>query len=70
MPQQAKRIEELIDRARHADAEVRRVREGASYAGDPDPYRSPVTERSDETEGDDEADRTGGEDGSGRPPAR
>src|ERR1700753_1588124 len=33
------RMEELLARARAADADVARVREGASPAGDPDPYR-------------------------------
>jgi ribosome-binding factor A len=33
------RMEELLARARAADADVARVREGATPAGDPDPYR-------------------------------
>ncbi|MBI3689049.1 MAG: 30S ribosome-binding factor RbfA [Actinobacteria bacterium] len=32
-------IAELIEEARAADADLARVREGAHYAGDPDPYR-------------------------------
>jgi ribosome-binding factor A len=32
-------MEELLARARAADADVARVREGASPAGDADPYR-------------------------------
>ena len=35
------RMEELLARARAADADVARVREGATPAGDPDPYRKP-----------------------------
>jgi ribosome-binding factor A len=34
------RMEELLARARAADADVARVREGAVPAGDPDPYRT------------------------------
>jgi ribosome-binding factor A len=34
------RMEELLARARAADADVARVREGAIPAGDPDPYRT------------------------------
>ena len=37
----AKRIEELVTLARQSDSELARVREGATYAGDPDPYRKP-----------------------------
>ncbi len=33
------RMEELLARARAADADVARVREGATPAGDADPYR-------------------------------
>lgn len=39
VPDNARHIEELLDRARHSDAEVARLAEGASYAGEPDPYR-------------------------------
>jgi ribosome-binding factor A len=42
LPASAKRIEELVSRARHADAELARSREGAEPAGDPDPYRKPA----------------------------
>ncbi len=39
MPQTARNIEELVARARQADAAVAAAREGATPAGDPDPYR-------------------------------
>jgi ribosome-binding factor A len=39
VPEQADRINELIAVARNADAGLAQVREGATYAGDPDPYR-------------------------------
>jgi ribosome-binding factor A len=34
-------MEELLARARAADADVARVREGAKPAGEADPYRTP-----------------------------
>jgi ribosome-binding factor A len=40
VPDTAARIEDLIDEAKSADAGLARVREGAQYAGDPDPYRT------------------------------
>ena len=39
VPQNARNIEELVARARMADAAVAAAREGATPAGDPDPYR-------------------------------
>jgi ribosome-binding factor A len=39
VPQTARNIEELVARARLADAAVAAAREGATPAGDPDPYR-------------------------------
>jgi ribosome-binding factor A len=39
VPQTARNIEELVARARTADAAVAAAREGATPAGDPDPYR-------------------------------
>jgi ribosome-binding factor A len=39
VPQTAKNIEELVARARQADEAVAAAREGATPAGDPDPYR-------------------------------
>ncbi len=40
VPDNARHIEELLERARAADAGVARSREGAVPAGDPDPYRT------------------------------
>ena len=40
VPEHAAQIDELLAVAREADAGLVQVREGASYAGDPDPYRS------------------------------
>jgi len=39
VPQTVKNIEELVARARQADEAVAAAREGATPAGDPDPYR-------------------------------
>ncbi|MGB9376895.1 MAG: 30S ribosome-binding factor RbfA [Mycobacteriales bacterium] len=39
IPDNARQIEELLDRARRADAEVQRAAAGATPAGDADPYR-------------------------------
>ena len=39
VPEQADRIDELLAVARDADAGLAEVRQGATYAGDPDPYK-------------------------------
>ena len=39
VPETAQKMEELLARARAADAEVARIREGAKPAGDAEPYR-------------------------------
>jgi ribosome-binding factor A len=41
VPDEARSIEDLVARAREADAAVAAAREGAAHAGDPDPYRTP-----------------------------
>jgi ribosome-binding factor A len=48
------RMEELLARARAADADVARVREGATPAGDADPYR---VSSDDDDDGDDDDDQ-------------
>jgi ribosome-binding factor A len=50
LPESAKRMEALVDQVREADAELARAREGAQYAGDPDPYRKPADDRDDADE--------------------
>jgi ribosome-binding factor A len=40
VPQRAKHIDDLLDAARSADAEVQQRAVGARYAGDPNPYRT------------------------------
>ena len=54
VPDAAHRMEELLAKARAADEDLARVREGAKHAGDADPYR--VTGSEDEGRGPDEAD--------------
>lgn len=39
VPESAHHIEDLLDEARAADSQVRAVAAGASFAGEPDPYR-------------------------------
>jgi ribosome-binding factor A len=51
---QAKEIAELLEAARHRDAEVQRIAAGAQYAGDPDPYK--VDEPDDDDDVDADAD--------------
>ena len=41
VPDEARRMEELLARTRASDAEVARLAAGAHPAGDPDPYRAP-----------------------------
>jgi ribosome-binding factor A len=41
LPEGAKSIEDLVAKARQADADLAASRSGAVHAGDPDPYRRP-----------------------------
>ncbi|MEU9131241.1 30S ribosome-binding factor RbfA [Kitasatospora sp. NPDC048540] len=50
LPDNAKNIDDLLDRARQSDAAVRTAAAGASYAGDADPYRVPGSEQDDADE--------------------
>jgi ribosome-binding factor A len=56
LPDSARRIDDLVAAAKNADAEVARAREGAQWAGDPDPYRKPADEWDGEDRGDDDED--------------
>jgi ribosome-binding factor A len=59
LPENAQRIDDLVAAARQADAELARNREGAEWAGDPDPYRKPADDwDEDEDEDEDEDDET------------
>jgi ribosome-binding factor A len=53
VPDSARNIEELVARARMADAAVAAAREGAEPAGDPDPYRVRADPDSEEEPDDD-----------------
>ena len=55
LPDSARRIDDLVAAARLADEELAHAREGATWAGDPDPYKKPAD--------DDEDDWDEGEDG-------
>ncbi|MEV1239642.1 30S ribosome-binding factor RbfA [Nonomuraea sp. NPDC050022] len=59
LPDSARQLDDLINAAKARDAEVARKAEGATYAGDPDPYRKP--------EEDDEPDLLGKPDEDGQP---
>ena len=39
VPENARQIEDLLNRARERDARVAEKAAGAQYAGDPDPYK-------------------------------
>jgi ribosome-binding factor A len=54
LPENAQRIDDLVAAARQADAELARTREGAEWAGDPDPYRKPPDDDDWEDEDEDE----------------
>ncbi|MFF5441988.1 30S ribosome-binding factor RbfA [Streptomyces achromogenes] len=51
LPDTARTIEDLLDKARQADQQVREAATGATYAAGADPYRKPADDDSD-TDGD------------------
>ena len=53
IPEGARHMEDLVARAREADAKLAAVREGAVPAGDPDPYREPPGAAADDLDDDD-----------------
>ncbi len=55
VPETAAHIEDLLAKVAAADAEVHRAAAGATYAGEPDPYKAPRVEVDDEDE--DEGDK-------------
>ena len=54
VPDTARELEVALERVRHADAELARAREGAQYAGEPDPYRRPAEDDEDVDEATDQ----------------
>src|SRR5215469_4993713 len=61
LPDTARRIDDLVAAAKSADEELARSREGAQWAGDPDPYRKPSDEWDDEGEDENDDDSEGDE---------
>jgi ribosome-binding factor A len=57
LPDSARRIDDLVAAAKSADAELARAREGAEWAGDPDPYRKPAEGDDWDDEDDEDDDR-------------
>jgi ribosome-binding factor A len=62
VPDTAHRMEELLARARAADEDLARVRQGARHAGDEDPYRKTGTDDSGELDDGLDAEDTGDRD--------
>src|SRR5215470_17618268 len=54
LPDSARRIDDLVAAAKTADAELARTREGAQWAGDPDPYRKPAEDDWDDEDDEDD----------------
>jgi ribosome-binding factor A len=50
LPDTARTIEDLLDKARASDAKVRETASGAQYAGEADPYRKPDDDEDDAAE--------------------
>jgi ribosome-binding factor A len=49
LPDNARTIDDLLDKARLADEQVREASAGAAYAGGADPYRKPGDDETDDT---------------------
>jgi ribosome-binding factor A len=56
LPDSARRIDDLVAAARQADEELAQAREGAQWAGDPDPYKKPAEDEVEDEDWDDEDD--------------
>jgi ribosome-binding factor A len=54
IPEAARHLDEVLAQARASDAEVEAVRQGATYAGEPDPYKKPREDDDEDDEGDEE----------------
>jgi ribosome-binding factor A len=50
VPETAKEIEDLLAKVKASDDEVASRTAGAQYAGDPDPYKKPVTDEDEDDE--------------------
>lgn len=51
LPATARHLDEVLAKARLSDEEVAARREGAAYAGEPDPYKKPAEDDAEEPEG-------------------
>jgi ribosome-binding factor A len=56
IPENAQRIDDLVATAKQRDEELARAREGAQWAGDPDPYKKPADDWGDEDDDDEDGD--------------
>lgn len=65
LPDNARTIDDLLAKARAADAEVRKTATDAQYAGDADPYRKPAEADLDDADLDDEDEPDGPEEPEG-----
>src|ERR1700735_3722575 len=54
LPDGARRIDDLVAAARQADEELAQAREGATWAGDPDPEQKPAGDADEDDDRDDE----------------
>lgn len=59
LPESARQIDDLLDRARASDEAVAAVRTGATYAGDADPYKKPRVQDDLDEDDEDEPFETG-----------
>ncbi len=53
LPENARHLEELLAQVRESDARVAEASSGATYAGEPDPYRKPRDDDADDAADDD-----------------
>ncbi|WP_367320490.1 30S ribosome-binding factor RbfA [Streptomyces sp. HUAS ZL42] len=58
LPDTARTIEDLLDKARQSDAKVREASAGATYAGEADPYRKPDSDEEPEIAAERDGDTT------------
>jgi ribosome-binding factor A len=56
LPDSARRIDDLVAAARQADEELAQAREGAQWAGDPDPYKKPADDEDEDDDWDEDDD--------------
>jgi ribosome-binding factor A len=69
VPENARHIDELLVQARALDAQVAAQAQGATYAGEPDPYKHRADDDDLDGDGDDEDVADADIDGAQRPPA-